>query len=261
MTEAVQADEEEDEELNKLKIPPGPWQGARARKADLAPGAEGPSHVGEQLVEAANGLRSHHLAYAHHVHEVRDRETAPLCHLPTSTPSQPRRLLSELCHGVGRALAESERGGSSPGERGCDASQELHQQTERLQRQLARQAAHAKALADALEGPDGARARAASLAERVKRTHDVHQNLYARLQLLGELQRAKPRPLNPAEHSFYTELTTQLGGACVPKSPSITGPQHMTPRRAREQKGGVERLRSMLETQPLQCVHSNQARG
>jgi len=170
-------------------------------------------------------------------------------------------------HGVGRALAESERGGSSPGERGCDASQELHQQTERLQRQLARQAAHAKALADALEGPDGARARAASLAERVKRTHDVHQNLCARLQLLGELQRAKPRPLNPAEHSFYTELTTQLGGACVPKSPRTTVPRHpwtpahMTPRRAREQKGGVERLRSMLETQPLQCVHSNQARG
>ena len=97
MTEAVQADEEEDEELNKLKIPPGPWQGARARKADLAPGAEGPSHVGEQLVEAANGLRSHHIAYAHHVHEVRDREPAPLCHLPTSTPSQPRHLLNELC--------------------------------------------------------------------------------------------------------------------------------------------------------------------
>lgn len=101
-------------------------------------------------------------------------------------------------------------------------AQELHQQTDRLQRQLARQAAHAKALADALDGPDGARARAARLAERVQRTHDVHGNLCSRLQLLGELQRAKPRALNPAEHSFYTELTTQLGGACVLKSPSAS---------------------------------------
>lgn len=80
MTQAAQAqaEEEEDEELNKLKIPPGPWLGARARKADLlAPGggvAEGQSHVGEQLVEAANGLRSHHIAFAHHVHEVRHSE-------------------------------------------------------------------------------------------------------------------------------------------------------------------------------------------
>jgi hypothetical protein len=99
-------------------------------------------------------------------------------------------------------------------------AQELHQQTDRLQRQLARQASHAKALADALDGPDGARARAASLAERVQHTQQVHRNLCARLQLLGELQRAKPRALNLAEHSFHTELTTQISGARVPHNPS-----------------------------------------
>jgi hypothetical protein len=45
----------------------------------------------------------------------------------------------------------------------------------------------------------------------------VHGNLCARLQLLADLQHAQPRPLNPAEHSFYTELTTQLGGAFLSK--------------------------------------------
>jgi hypothetical protein len=90
--------------------------------------------VGVQLLDAATGLRAHHVAFAHHVHE------------------------------------------------------ELLPQTQRLQRQLARQAAHAAALLDALDAPGGARAKAAALGERLQRTQQVRFTTICSF-------RGEPRPM------------------------------------------------------------------